>query len=551
MHLQQEEERLNFETEMQLNLLDLENESCSSRGTHSTKGKAELSIDLSEDDDEFKVRKWLAPHHNSSLDVQVGSEEFTPPEIKHETSSSLDAQVGSEKFTSPEIKYEVNASISADSLQDLPVSPALGNKETLQWLTPPDKTQVQEGPPHDVPVTVYSKTLNKSTPQQLTHQQPCAAQIGPPQAEPVHSSPVGLHVHVQPSSQEPMYPQYVDIEQSRSPPPVAQASVNNTLVYQGMKQPLLSNCQYMNPGIPSPVQSASHINMSQVTTQDPGTKSIIDLVKEQGSLTKLLLEQHTRALLPQRSITRFGGDALEYVSFMHTFEHNIERKLSEEKEKYYFLEYFTTGDAEIVVKSCMRMEQPFTKAKELLKKKFGDGYKVAQAFVKKAISWPDVRADDSSELNKLSFFLMECNNVLGELNYTYELNHTANIKDIVMKLPYRLRDRWRITVDNIMERKQRVDFTDLVTFIEQQARIMNSVYGDVVAPKDKKDKEANRSRFGKSRNKASFATRATATEKPDETPVTDKICVYCDGKTMTYQFAESFKVNPTTRELNS
>ena len=222
-----------------------------------------------------------------------------------------------------------------------------------------------------------------------------------------------------------------------------------------------------------------------MTTQDPGTKSIIDLVKEQGSLTKLLLEQHTRALLPQRSITPFSGDALEYVSFMHTFEHNIERKLSEEKEKYYFLEYFTTGDANRVVKSCMRMEQPFIKAKELLKKKFGDGYKVAQAFVNKAVSWPDVKANDASELNKLSFFLMECNNVLGELNYTYELNHTANIKAIVKKLPYRLRDRWRITVDNIIERKQRVDFTDLVTFIEQQARIMNSVYGDVVAPKDK------------------------------------------------------------------
>ena len=198
----------------------------------------------------------------------------------------------------------------------------------------------------------------------------------------------------------------------------------------------------------------------------------------------------------------------------------------------------------------MRMEQPFTKAKELLKKKFGDGYKVAQAFVNKAVSWPDVKADDASELNKLSFFLMECNNVLGELNYTYELNHTANIKAIVKKLPYRLRDRWRITVDNIIERKQRVDFTDLVNFIEQQARIMNSVYGDVVAPKEKKEKEANRSRFGKSRNKASFATRATATGKPDETSVTDRMCLYCNGKNHDLSVCRKLQSEPNNKRID-
>ncbi len=48
----------------------------------------------------------------------------------------------------------------------------------------------------------------------------------------------------------------------------------------------------------------------------------------------------------------------------------------------------------------MHLVNGYNKAKELLQKKFGDKYKVAQAFVKKILSWTDLKADDTSGLTR-------------------------------------------------------------------------------------------------------------------------------------------------------
>ena len=259
-------------------------------------------------------------------------------------------------------------------------------------------------------------------------------------------------------------------------------------------------------------------------------------MREQGNLTRLLLEQHTRALLPQRSVTPFGGDALEYVSFMQAFQHNIESKLHDERDKYYYLEQYTINDANKMVKSCMHMEYAYSRAKELLRKKFGDGYKVAEAFIKKATSWPDIKVDDPSSLNRLSLFLIECHNVLTDLNYVHELDHTANIRAIVMKLPYRLRVAWRVKVDQIMEDGgHAVKFKHLVDFVERQARIVsNPVYGDVATPREQRDTRKEHNRNSRNRG-SSFAANVSSPNHAKSTETTSSstpsTCMFCNGGT--------------------
>ena len=54
------------------------------------------------------------------------------------------------------------------------------------------------------------------------------------------------------------------------------------------------------------------------------------------------------------------------------------------------------------------------------------------------------------------------------------------MKQIVSKLPYKLRERWRTVVSDIMEQtQQRPKFNDLVRFVEKQSKIMQDpVFGD-------------------------------------------------------------------------
>lgn len=276
---------------------------------------------------------------------------------------------------------------------------------------------------------------------------------------------------------------------------------------------------------------------SQKSTANPvAMNNVVDLIKEQGNLTKLLLEQQLRATLPQRSITPFSGDALEYISFIRAFEYTIDSKTSNEKDRLYYLEQYTVNDANKLVKSCMHMEDGYSKAKALLKKKFGNRHKVAEAFVKKTISWPDIKAEDTRGLSSFSLFLIECRNTLTDLDYSAELDHSANIKATVAKLPYRLRERWRSRVDQIMEVEGHVvKFNHLVNFIEKQARIAsNSVYGDVASARDSsRNFNRNSKEFKGSTKSSSFATNVSPRDqkKPNESSDSkDYPCMFCDGK---------------------
>ena len=279
--------------------------------------------------------------------------------------------------------------------------------------------------------------------------------------------------------------------------------------------------------------------MPQVGPQHQDAQ-VVQLVREPGNLTRLLLEQHTRSLLPQRSIMAFGGDPLQYVSFTRAFEHEIEGKLSNETNKLFYLDQYTINEPNKLVKSCFHKPDGYSKAKEMLKKKYGDRYQIAEAYVKKAVEWPVVKADDASALSSLSLFLIECCNVLNDLNYISELDNTQNIKTILLKLPFRLRDRWRIKVDQIMEGGGVVKFNHLVDFIEKQSRIVsNPVYGDVVSPRDnvhKKHVNKGSKESSTGRRNRSLATKVVSPSHDKNKSQhkaqdnKERSCAYCDGK---------------------
>lgn len=65
------------------------------------------------------------------------------------------------------------------------------------------------------------------------------------------------------------------------------------------------------------------------------------------------------------------------------------------------------GQPRELVRSCQHMEpsRGYKEAKRLLKKYFGDDYKIATAHIDKALSWPSVKPEYAEDLQAYSVCL--------------------------------------------------------------------------------------------------------------------------------------------------
>lgn len=128
----------------------------------------------------------------------------------------------------------------------------------------------------------------------------------------------------------------------------------------------------------------------------------------------------------------------------------------------------------------MNPERGYIVAKALLQEHFGNDYKIAMAYIEKALAWPTVKSEDDKSLQAYALFLRGCCNAMEELHHMQELDMPSNIKTVVSKLPYKLRERWRAVAHDVVEAyDQRAHFIDVVVFLEKHVRILtNPIFGD-------------------------------------------------------------------------
>lgn len=218
-------------------------------------------------------------------------------------------------------------------------------------------------------------------------------------------------------------------------------------------------------------------------SEPPDRPDLTTIMQRQTDLADLLTMQQKLASLPRREVPVFDGDPLAYRPFMQAFKHNIENKTDNNEDRLYFLEQYTVGQPKELVRSCLHMNAAtgYAEAKRLLKHHFGDDFKITTAYIEKALNWNLIRTDDGKALNSYALYLQSCGNAAKDLLYMTELDLPSNMKQLVSKLPFKLREKWRSTVCDIIERtKQRPRFYDLVEFIEKQARIIQDpVFGNI------------------------------------------------------------------------
>ncbi|XP_071959793.1 uncharacterized protein [Antedon mediterranea] len=172
---------------------------------------------------------------------------------------------------------------------------------------------------------------------------------------------------------------------------------------------------------------------------------------------------------------------MDYGRFKRAFEHEVEGKVRSERDKLYYLEQYTTGEVNNLVKSYLAMDpgKGFRQAKQALIDKYGNPFRLADAYITSLKDFPEIKAEDKDSLSRYSLLLIECKNSISSLDHLQELNHTSSIQTLTLKLPYRMRDKWRTKTDLIQETR-RVQFDDFVLFVEKQSRILsNPTFGNI------------------------------------------------------------------------
>lgn len=114
----------------------------------------------------------------------------------------------------------------------------------------------------------------------------------------------------------------------------------------------------------------------------------------------MLIKQQNRVQLPHRDVPMFSGDPLSYRSFIRAFEQAIEDKTASQQDRLFYLQQFTRGEPQSLVRSCehMRPDEGYREARRL-QHHYGDELHIATAFMNKALQWPQIKTEDRKALN--------------------------------------------------------------------------------------------------------------------------------------------------------
>ena len=129
----------------------------------------------------------------------------------------------------------------------------------------------------------------------------------------------------------------------------------------------------------------------------------------------------------------------------------------------------------------MKPEEGYETARSLLKNRYGQGYKIATAYVERLTKIQPVASECASALQNFSFFFPCCKNALKEIGYQSKIENPDAMQKIVEKLPFGLRQKWREKADRITEgEKREVSVEGIADFVEAKARVANHpVFGSV------------------------------------------------------------------------
>ena len=292
-------------------------------------------------------------------------------------------------------------------------------------------------------------------------------------------------------------------------------------------------------------------------------QEIVKLQAKQTELSALIAEQQRISSLPIQEPPIFNGNYFDYPVFMRAFETIIEARVLSDKERLYFLNKYTTGKANDVIKGFITINSSdsYQRAKNLLSQRFGDLHRVSDAYKSHLKKWPQIGEGQSMDLQAFADFLGQCEEAMRSMKFMSDLNSMDVLKQVSSKLPSYSGVKWCRHAFEVKENYGRaVTFPDLVKFAKTEADLAaDPVFSpDILKSERKKcpdkDKKPSYTNRRHPPNSNSFAT-TTRYSPRGNSPTSwvssqPRVCPVCSN-THTLSNCEEFKKKPLEERLDS
>lgn len=270
---------------------------------------------------------------------------------------------------------------------------------------------------------------------------------------------------------------------------------------------------------------------------------LIDILKHQNEMSIALMRNQELSTLPKRDLQVFDGrDITKFKPFMNSFQRSIEEKTDSCSDRLYYLEQYTTGLPNELVRSCCHMDpaEGYATATKCLSDKYGNEFDIANAFLDKIEAWPTIKSEDGPALEKFSVFLQSCLNYTEHISTLIQLNSPKEMQLILQKLPYKQREKWRTYVLSLFEKHKDVTFSELVNFTTRESKLLNMpVFGAIKGPQAKPSLKHDSDRKLPART---ATTMATETIKRDKSGGARNLsCPCCDRRNHSLDDCSAFK----------
>ena len=122
-----------------------------------------------------------------------------------------------------------------------------------------------------------------------------------------------------------------------------------------------------------------------------------------------------------------------YINTVRSFESQIESKMKSSDVFLRYSEQYLEGEPRELIKGCPHLDKlnGYLEAKKLLSEKYGEPYKISNAYIKKINEWPCIQPGYDLALNRFSTFIVQCQSAMNSLPFLTIHSHPHNMQSMV------------------------------------------------------------------------------------------------------------------------
>ena len=254
-----------------------------------------------------------------------------------------------------------------------------------------------------------------------------------------------------------------------------------------------------------------------------------------NGLAEAISSAFNMARLPPPEPFIFDGDPLKYPDWIFAFDNLIDNKRCGVIEKLHYLKRYVSGRALAVVEGyfLLQSQDAYQRAREDLRKRFGNPFIISEAFRTKIKHWPAIKPRDGEGLRCFSDFLQQCNTAQLSIADLRVLDDNRENKKMLQKLPEGIAHRWvRYVTTYTQKHGAFPKFSVFCRFVSKEAEIAcNPLLKDFMSQNIKSELLKRR------HEKQTFATQQIEQKLDKTTSVVNKTsmhnqyqkqCVHCN-----------------------